>query len=84
MLMRLVCIFFRLCVCLVDNIYKLEDIIVLLLFVKCICFLLIKFFILIVCFCYLIFILFMIKIVSGLNIFEIIVKRVFIVVYNLL
>lgn len=84
MLMRLVCISFRLCVCLADNIYKLEDIIALLPFVKCICFLSIKFFILIACLCYLTFILFMTKTVSGLNIFEIIVKRVFIVEHNLL
>lgn len=56
MLMRLVCISFRLCVCLADNIYKLEDIIALLPFVKCICFLSIKFFILIACLCYLTFI----------------------------
>lgn len=84
MLMRLVCTSFRLCVCLADNIYKLEDIIALLPFVKCICFLSIKFFILIACLCYLTFILFMTKTVSGLNIFEIIVKRVFIVAHNLL
>lgn len=84
MLMRLVCTSFRLCVCLADNIYKLEDIIALLPFVKCICFLSIKFFILIACLCYLTFILFMTKTVSGLNIFEIIVKRVFIVEHNLL
>lgn len=56
MLMRLVCTSFRLCVCLADNIYKLEDIIALLPFVKCICFLSIKFFILIACLCYLTFI----------------------------
>lgn len=84
MLMRLVCTSFRLWVCLADNIYKLEDIIALLPFVKCICFLSIKFFILIACLCYLTFILFMTKTVSGLNIFEIIVKRVFIVEHNLL
>lgn len=84
MLMRLVCTSFRLCVCLADNIYKLEDIIALLPFVKCICFLSIKFFILIACLCYLTFILFMTKTVSGLNIFEIIVIHVFIVAHNLL
>lgn len=83
MLMRLVCTSFRLCVCLADNIYKLEDIIALLPFVKCICFLSIKFFILIACLCYLTFILFMTKTVSGLNIFEIIVLHVFIVAHNL-